>query len=110
VVDETLTQSIFNVLNNALEVSPQRVEASVMWSHDMLEMVVRDDGPGLSESALQSAGEPFFTTKESGHGLGLFLTQAVMHRLGGEVFFSNHAGGGACVKIVLPLMKLTVKP
>jgi len=75
----------------------------------MLEIEVCDHGPGLSETALQSAGKPFFTTKESGHGLGLFLTQAVMHRLGGEVLFSNHADGGACVKIVLPLIKLTVR-
>jgi len=110
VVDETLTQSIFNVLNNAFEVSPQRVDASVTWSHDMLELEVRDHGPGLSDEALKSASEPFFTTKENGHGLGLFLTQAVMHRLGGEVFFSNHPQGGACVKLVLPLLKLTVKP
>ncbi|HCS13497.1 MAG: histidine kinase [Zetaproteobacteria bacterium CG06_land_8_20_14_3_00_59_53] len=109
VVDETLTQSIFNVLNNAYEVSPQQVDASVVWSQDMLEIEVCDHGPGLSETALQSAGKPFFTTKESGHGLGLFLTQAVMHRLGGEVLFSNHADGGACVKIVLPLIKLTVR-
>jgi len=76
----------------------------------MFELEVRDHGPGLNEAALQSAGEPFFTTKENGHGLGLFLTQAVMHRLGGEAVFANHPQGGACVKLVLPLMKLTVKP
>ncbi|HKI61183.1 MAG TPA: ATP-binding protein, partial [Mariprofundaceae bacterium] len=110
VVDETLTQAIFNVLNNAFEVSPQSVDASVVWSPDMLQVEIRDYGRGLSELALQSAGEPFFTTKEGGHGLGLFLTHAVMHRLGGEAVFANHPEGGACVKLVLPLMKLTVRP
>jgi len=108
VVDETLTQAVFNVLNNAYEASPQRVDAKASWNAEKLELEVRDYGDGLGRDALQSVGEPFFTTKEAGHGLGLFLTQAVMHRLGGEVGFSNHEGGGACVTIMLPLEKLTV--
>lgn len=108
VIDETLTQSIFNVLNNAFEASPQRIDVRAIWSTELLELEIRDHGKGLNEMALQSLGEPFFTTKESGHGLGLFLTQAVMHRLGGEVRFSNHTEGGACVNISLPLAKLAV--
>lgn len=106
VADETLTQAIVNVLNNAGDASPDRVNADVFWNADMLEVEIRDYGSGLSDAALQSVGEPFFTTKESGHGLGLFLTQAVMHRLGGEAVFTNHPEGGACVRLVLPLDKL----
>jgi len=108
VIDETLTQAIFNVLNNAFEASPHRVDVRAIWSPERLELEIRDDGDGLNEVALQSAGEAFFTTKENGHGLGLFLTRAVVHRLGGEVRFTNHEKGGACVSIILPLAKLRV--
>jgi len=109
VIDETLTQAIFNVLNNAFEVSPQGVDATAEWTPELLQLEIFDHGRGLSEEALKSATEPFFTTKESGQGLGLFLAQEVMRRLGGEVTFSNHAAGGACVSFILPLAKLVVK-
>ena len=109
VIDETLTQAIHNVLNNAFEASPQGVDAKAVWTPELLQLEIRDHGRGLSEQVLLSATEPFFTTKESGQGLGLFLVQEVMRRLGGEVTFSNHAEGGACVTFMLPLTKLVVK-
>jgi len=106
VADETLTQSIINVLNNAVEVSPRLVEISGEWSGESLELRVCDKGSGFSAGVLESVGTPFFTTKTDGHGLGLFLSQAVMRRLGGEIRFDNRPEGGACITLRLPLAKL----
>ncbi len=106
VVDETLNQAFINILNNAAEASPERVELKANWSCDLLMLEVRDYGEGLSQAALEGLGKPFFTTKKDGHGLGFYLAQEVLRRLGGEVSVANHEGGGACVSIRLPLHKL----
>jgi len=109
VVDETLNQAIINVLNNAADASPDRIELNAGWSYDELTIDVRDFGEGLDPAAMQELGKPFFTTKEDGHGLGFYLAQEVMRRLGGEVKIGNHGQGGAAVSIRLPLNKLVAE-
>jgi two-component system sensor histidine kinase RegB len=106
VVDETLNQAIINILNNASDASPEKIEIKANWSHSELSLEVVDFGEGLSQAAMEELGKPFFTTKKDGHGLGFYLAQAVVHRLGGEVKASNHKQGGACIHIKLPLNKL----
>ena len=76
------------------------------WSHSELALQVLDFGEGFSQAAMEELGKPFFTTKKDGHGLGFYLAQAVVRRLGGEVMASNHKQGGACIHIRLPLNKL----
>jgi len=109
VVDETLNQAIINVLNNAADASPEKIELHADWSADELTIDVRDFGEGLDSTALQELGKPFFTTKADGHGLGFYLAQEVMRRLGGEVKIGNHGQGGATVSIWLPLNKLAAE-
>ncbi|ATX79245.1 two-component system, sensor histidine kinase RegB [Mariprofundus aestuarium] len=106
VVDETLNQAVINVLNNAADASPDSIELSADWSAAELNLGIRDFGEGLSPAALQALGKPFFTTKKDGHGLGFYLASEVVRRLGGEMNISNHAKGGALVKIRLPLQRL----
>ena len=106
VVDETLNQAVINVLNNAADASPERIELTALWSGAELNLEIRDFGEGLSPSALEALGKPFFTTKKDGHGLGFYLASEVVRRLGGEMNISNHAEGGALVNIRLPLQKL----
>jgi two-component system sensor histidine kinase RegB len=106
VVDETLNQAIINVLNNASDASPEKIELKANWSHSELSLEIIDFGEGLSQATMEELGKPFFTTKKDGHGLGFYLAQAVVHRLGGEVKASNHKQGGACIHIRLPLNKL----
>jgi two-component system sensor histidine kinase RegB len=53
---------------------------------------------------LQRVGQPFFTTKEPGRGmgLGLYLTQNVLGRLGGKLSFKSRPGHGTTVELFLP--------
>ncbi|GAV19149.1 two-component system, sensor histidine kinase RegB [Mariprofundus micogutta] len=106
VVDETVNQAVINVLNNAAEASPEKIELCADWSVAELNLEIRDFGEGLSQTALEALGKPFFTTKKDGHGLGFYLASEVVRRLGGEMNISNHASGGALVTIRLPLQKL----
>jgi len=112
IADQTLTHAITNILNNAADASEQEVAVNGRWSEHELRLDICDRGAGLSEAAAVHAGEPFFTTKPPGRGLGLglFLAQSVVQRLGGSVQLSNRAEGGTCVRIVLPLSGLLLRP
>jgi len=112
IADETLTQAITNILNNAADASEQEVDVSGRWSEHKLYLEICDRGEGVSETVASHAGEPFFTTKAPGQGLGLglFLAQSTIRRLGGSVYLVNRQEGGACARIVLPLTGLTMRP
>jgi signal transduction histidine kinase len=78
-----ISQALRNLLSNAFDASGPSgaVGLDVSESAELCELSfsVTDDGPGMSDSVLARATEPFFTTKARGHGmgLGLFLAQSV---------------------------------
>lgn len=108
--DRTLDQALGNILNNAVDASPQAIEVDIGWSPAELAFEVRDRGPGLTAAVREHAGEPFFSTKEpgAGMGLGLFLARGAIERLGGSVRLDNRDGGGAVCRVRLPLRTLEV--
>ncbi len=110
IADQTLTHAITNILNNAADASEQSVEINGRWDEVELCMDICDQGDGVSDAAASHAGEPFFTTKPLGQGLGLFLAQSTIKRLGGSVQLFNREEGGACTRIELPLAGLSVNP
>jgi two-component system sensor histidine kinase RegB len=63
-----------------------------------------DKGPGMSPDVLARAGEPFFTTKEPGKGmgLGLFLAGSVVERVGGTLELRSQHGAGTEAIVRLP--------
>ena len=63
---------------------------------------VRDRGPGFSTTALENALVPFYSTKETGTGLGLTLCREIVEAHGGRLRIANRAGGGAMVLLWLP--------
>ena len=66
---------------------------------------VADDGCGMGQEVVDKLGQPFFTTKElgSGMGLGLFLARDVLERLGGALRVTSHVGLGTTVVLQLPV-------
>lgn len=105
-VERTLDQAVLNLLNNAADVSPEGIELIGRWNTTQLTLEIRDRGPGMSMEVAAHAGEAFFTTKgpAGGLGIGLFLANATIERFGGTVNWFNREGGGACVRITLPLL------
>ncbi len=101
-----VVQALRGVLENARHASPVHltVELSVRATGDACRVEVRDQGAGMTPEVLARAGEPFFTTKAPGEGmgLGLFLTRAVLERLGGELELSSAPGRGTTTALVLP--------
>jgi len=107
--DRTLIQALQNLLDNAADASPERILLHADWDADMLEISIRDFGPGITEEIKRQLGQPFFSSKnENGMGLGVYLTQMTLSRLGGELSISNHAEGGALTSVKLHLDKLRI--
>ena len=101
--DPALRQAIWNLLENAGDVSPQQVCLAATQEAGMLVLSVRDRGPGFSPTMLQHFGQPYQSSKGAGHGVGLFLVVTVARRLGGRVETTNLNGGGAVVRLLVPL-------
>jgi C4-dicarboxylate-specific signal transduction histidine kinase len=109
---ESVVLSLVNLVNNGLDalreqqVPPPflRIEGLAHPEAREVKLMVIDNGPGLSERVLASIFQPFFTTKSSGHGLGLGLTitrQALM-RIGASMDVQNEPGRGARFTVHLP--------
>ena len=66
---------------------------------------VRDTGPGLSDDTLPRVFEPFYTTRDVGHriGLGLALAYGIIQEHGGRIAADNHPDGGAVFTVELPI-------
>lgn len=110
VFDSALRQMIDNVLDNALEASPEWVglEASVV--NGTLVLAITDTGPGFAPAMLAHFGKPYQSSKgRPGGGLGLFLVVNVARTLGGTVTAANRPEGGAEVKLTLPLAAIALE-
>ena len=103
---QATAQAIRNLVQNALDASPTHediiVRADLVDSNWRIRVI--DRGEGMTVEVLQRVGEPFFTTKEPGRGmgLGLYLTQNVLRRLNAELKFTSRPGQGTTAEILLP--------
>jgi two-component system sensor histidine kinase RegB len=106
--DLALRSALLNLLNNAADASPDEMEIHLRWDNANVTLEIHDHGPGLTSEVASRAGSVFFTTKQEGRGLGLFLANATLDRLGGSVRLTNREGGGATTKVILPLRRIAV--
>ena len=101
-----LAQAIRSLLTNAQDASTgdDPVELRAHRRGAKVEIEVQDRGGGMTEAILARIGEPFFTTKEPGKGmgLGLFLTRAVIEGLGGSLAIDSRPGAGTRVVATIP--------
>lgn len=101
--DASLSQALINVLNNAADASPEGIEVRVRGDRERVTLQVFDRGAGIDSTVARQLGRAWFTTKSEGRGLGLFLSNATLERLGGSVRIENRPGGGACTTVEWPL-------
>lgn len=101
-----LEQALLVLLRNAFDASPadKPVRLDVCRSDGNVRFEVRDEGSGMSEEMLRRAGEPFFTTKEPGRGmgLGLFLVRLVARQIGATFSIDSRLGTGTTCVLELP--------
>jgi two-component system, sensor histidine kinase RegB len=102
-IDPTLRAALMNLLNNAADASPVQIDINAHWTSEFFILEIHDHGTGLSPSAANRVGTAFFTTKKEGRGLGLFLANATLEKLGGKVRLFNRFSGGVTTEVTLPL-------
>lgn len=102
-----LQQVFVNLLSNSLDAvsgaQVKEVYITVSRNDDHVAVQFRDTGPGIAETQLENVFDPFFSTKETGQGmgLGLSITYGLVTQFGGSVNVSNHINGGAVFVIRL---------
>jgi two-component system, sensor histidine kinase RegB len=102
---EAFRQVVVALLRNAFDASgPEQRVTLAIDQRDGVRVEVRDRGRGMSRDEAQRAGEPFFTTKAPGGGLGLglFLARAFTDQMGGSLRWSSTPGEGTSVVLDLP--------
>lgn len=99
-----IQQVLINLLKNAHESGspPAAIELEIESRPAGLSMRVLDRGQGMTEQVLDSALLPFYSTKQSGTGLGLPLCREIVEAHGGRLQLSNRRSGGAAVTLWLP--------
>ncbi|KZN44906.1 sensor histidine kinase [Pseudoalteromonas luteoviolacea] len=99
-----LEQLIINLLKNAHESGSKSdaITLTVQSRNGMTKFLFEDAGQGMSEAVLTSALVPFYSTKNSGTGLGLALCREIVEAHNGYINLSNRSLGGLCVEVGLP--------
>lgn len=108
-----IQQVVLNLIKNAIdamsitahkdEINNNKIFISTeSQGNDRVQIMITDHGPGVSTDAIDSLFQPFFTTKETGMGMGLSICRTIIRAHGGELDFINNASGGTSFYFVLP--------
>lgn len=106
--DATLEQALLNLLNNAADASSEDVGINYYDNNQKIIIDISDRGLGFPEEILHKAGGQIVSTKgANGMGIGLFLANATLERLGGDIAFIARVGGGVTARVILPVQRRT---
>ena len=99
-----IRQVLSNLIKNTMEAVAGNGTLAVTGRSlpESYEIIVRDSGPGISESDRENIFEPFFTTKKKGLGLGLAIVQRIVTEHGGKIFLKSDKRPGTAFVVSLP--------
>lgn len=100
-----IKQVFINIIKNAIEASHPSGEIDVDFykTEDKVSIDIIDEGPGVPSQILHKLNEPFFTTKQTGTGLGLMITNQILKQHNGELKINNNKEKGSTFTIILPV-------
>lgn len=104
--ENQLKQVFINVLKNAIEAMPAGGEVRIQLrtdSNGTVRIRFEDNGMGIPNDRLQQLGEPFYTTKEKGTGLGLMVSFKIIEAHKGNIKITSEINKGTTVDVVLPI-------
>ena len=111
VLDEAqVKQVLVNVILNGIQACAPHgtvevtTQAEESGGQGWCVVTVADTGPGVAPELVERIFDPFYTTKESGSGLGLFIARRIVSEHGGHVRVAPRAGGGTACTISLPCL------
>ena len=105
--EQAVTQVMLNLISNAAEAMNQiagqkRIRVRLFGNRKRVYIAVSDSGPGVPLSIRDKIFDPFYTTKDSGTGIGLSICHRIIRDLGGSLSLSESSSGGAEFTIALP--------
>ena len=110
--EETVKIAAFNLVNNAVEafeeISREDGEIRISVSEEyegelrMLRLDIEDNGPGIPTEAQEKIFNPFFTTKDKGTGLGLYIVNSEIEKVGGRISVDSEEGRGTKFSVRIP--------
>jgi signal transduction histidine kinase len=114
-VSQEISRVFLNLFNNSLYAVAEKklqqpdfkpeMNVVTKLQHDYVNIIIRDNGPGIPEKIIEKIFQPFFTTKPPGEGtgLGLSISYDILKAHGGHITVANNAGEGTTFTITLPL-------
>jgi C4-dicarboxylate-specific signal transduction histidine kinase len=105
-----IEQVLVNLVRNAFEAINENKTANATVSmrtalsnDEFIDIIVADSGPGFGAAPLEQLFEAFFTTKQSGMGLGLVISRSIVQAHGGSLTAAHQPEGGAVFRVTLPV-------
>lgn len=106
-IESQMTQVIINIIKNAIEASEEkgRIWIETKLNQDKnISILIKDEGCGIPEDRIHRLGEPFYSNKEKGTGLGLMISYKILEHHKGTIHFSSVVGKGTEVTLTLPIL------
>lgn len=102
--ESQLKQLVFNVTKNAMEAMQDggSIAIELDCDEEFVYLRVKDSGCGINRDDISKIYEPFFTTKNNGHGLGMMIVMRIMREHGGQVGIDSTPGTGTTVTLQFP--------
>ncbi|MFS0779344.1 ATP-binding protein [Neobacillus sp. 3P2-tot-E-2] len=105
-----LKQVFINLIKNAIESMQNggRITINVMvLDGKMMNISIQDEGCGIAKDSIPNLGEPFFTTKTDGTGLGLLVSNQIIQDHQGEITIKSSVGKGTMVNVIVPISQIS---
>ncbi|RSK26044.1 GHKL domain-containing protein [Bacillus sp. HMF5848] len=105
--DENQMKQVFiNLIKNAIEAMPHGGEVVIEvkpYDQTSIAISIKDEGYGMAHDVIEKLGEPFYTTKENGNGLGLMVTKKIIEDHDGKMKITSELNKGTTFSIILPI-------
>jgi PAS domain S-box-containing protein len=106
--DENQIKQVFiHIVKNAIEAMPGGGQITIQLKQQRDTVLIRiiDQGHGISEERIQKLGEPFYSTKEKGTGLGLMISYKIVQHHQGNMQIKSQTNVGTTVEVCLPMIE-----
>ncbi len=105
-----LSQVLINLIKNSIEAIGEHqegsIKVSVVQTKQHFKIMVQDNGKGMSKEELIQIKKPFFTTKQKGSGLGVYLSDEIIRKHHGTIQYKSKEGEGTTVSLIFPKEKV----
>lgn len=101
-----LEQSLINIVKNGIESMQEggKLDIKTHYEYPLVRINIRDEGKGMTQNQMDRLGEPYFTTKENGTGLGMMVSYSLIKGMGGQINVDSSFGKWTSFSIEFPVV------